>query len=106
MGTAVQNENSSKETNRRFFERLPQHSVLRVLDPQDPATDQFAILLDISRSGVRLEVARAFATGTLVTLYLPKTQFGPPRKMNARVMWAGLSTETVGWHQVGCRFAR
>ncbi len=96
----------NSDTNRRFFERLPQRSVLRVQDVADPSTDQFAVLLDISRSGARLEVAREFKAGALVVLYLPKTQFGAPRMVKGRVMWCAMSTETVGWRQIGCRFSR
>ncbi|MBI2933298.1 MAG: PilZ domain-containing protein [Planctomycetes bacterium] len=104
MTTSTQNKGDSRAADRRFFERLPQRSVLRVVNPKNPSTDQFAILVDISRGGARLEVGQPFEHGVLVTLYLPKTQFGPPRKMNARVIWSGQSTESVGWHQIGCQF--
>lgn len=106
LSTAARTGQGSRETDRRFFERLPQRSVLRVMDPRTPSSDQFAILRDISRSGARLEVASPFDSGTKIVLYLPKTQFGPPRTVRGRVMWCTESPDSVGWHQIGCRFAK
>jgi hypothetical protein len=99
-------ETQGRDTERRFFERLPQNSVMRVVDPKKPDTDQFAILKDISRSGARLEVERQFQPDVVITLYLPKTQFGAPRKIKARITWCTVSNETPGWYQIGCQFSR
>ncbi len=106
MPVTTDSETKKRDAERRFFERLPQNSVMRVVDPKKPETDQFAILKDISRGGVRLEVERAFQPSVHIMLYLPKTQFGPPRKINAKVSWCTVSDETPGWYQIGCQFSR
>ncbi len=68
--------------------------------------EQFALLVDISRSGVLFEVEHAVALGDILTIDLPKSRFAPAQRIPGRVMWVAPSEKTEGWHQVGCRFGR
>jgi hypothetical protein len=92
--------------NRRQYERQSQRSIMRVAPADEPSREQIAILKDISRGGILIEIEKAINVGTIVTIELPKTRFGPPRRLSGRVMWWAPSSETQGWRQVGCRFGK